>query len=416
MDFREPSIENLCSLGYTRDEARFLYLVATHSGYFSARQYLTFTGAKSGEKNMAFTQKVLGKGHAAARMLLRNGRVYHLFSHLVYRAIGREHLRNRHEHSVEHMRTKLAILDFILGHLDYMYLETEDDKVAYFCRDLGIARFVLPARHYAGAIAERATARHFVDKFPMFFSPESSSPPVVTFSFVDPGLLSLASFDNHLFAYSSLFSALPHVQFVYIATRPTHFESARELFELTAPRVSNPDPGAEGLRYFTYRRHWESKECGKLDAEQVEYLKDATERYRDPRIEALYRPWLLGQIPVNAVTEEFRRLAPRRNVSFRTELVDGQTSLFEPSSTKSKAPDEDQSGEDGAPTYFQPSFPIRLHQRAVRNTGGIRRCKEEDCKNARGQNPQTAGSDPTLDGLQPPKRRWGRSPPITEER
>jgi hypothetical protein len=32
---------------------------------------------------------------------------------------------------------------------------------------------------------------------------------VVTFSFVDPGLLSLASFDTHLFAYSSLFSALP---------------------------------------------------------------------------------------------------------------------------------------------------------------------------------------------------------------
>jgi hypothetical protein len=147
---------------------------------------------------MAFTQKVLGKGHAAARMLLRNGRVYHLFSRLVYRAIGREHLRNRREHSVEHMRTKLAILDFVLGHLDYRYLETEDDKVAYFCRDLGIARFVLPVKHYAGAIRERTTARHFVDKFPMFFSPESSSPPVVAFSFVDPGLLSLASFDTLL--------------------------------------------------------------------------------------------------------------------------------------------------------------------------------------------------------------------------
>ena len=356
MEFRECSIGNLRGLGYTQAEARFLHIVAMHSGYFSARQYLTFTGAKSGERSKAFTQKVLGKGHAAARMLLRNGRVYHLFSHLVYRAIGREHLRNRHEHSVEHMRTKLAILDFILAHLDYRYLETEDDKVAYFCRDLGIARFVLPAKHYAGAIPERTTARHFVDKFPMFFSPESSSPPVVTFSFVDPGLLSLASFDNHLFAYSSLFSALPHVQFVYIATRPTHFESARELFELTAPRVSNPDPGAEGLRYFTYRRHWESKEYGKLDAEQVEYLKDATERYRDPRIEALYRPWLLGQIPVNAVTEEFRRLAPRRNVSFRTELVDGQTSLFEPSSTNRKPRTKTSRVKMGLQPTFNPAF------------------------------------------------------------
>jgi hypothetical protein len=215
---------------------------------------------------------------------------------------------------------------------------------------------VLPAKHYAGAIPERTTARHFVDKFPMFFSPESSSPPVVTFSFVDPGLLSLASFDTHLFAYSSLFSALPHVQFVYIATHPTHFEAARELFELTARRVRNPDPAVAGLRYFTYRRHWENKEYGKLDAEQVEHLKDATERYRDPRIEALYRPWLLGQIPVNAVTEEFRRLAPRRNVSFRTELVDGQTSLFEPSSTNRKPRKMTTPVKQGLQPTFNPAF------------------------------------------------------------
>ena len=73
------------------------------------------------------------------------------------------------------MRTKLATLDFVLGHLDYRYLETQDEKVAYFCKELGIARFVLPVKHYAGATRERTTDRYFVDKFPMFFSPESSS-------------------------------------------------------------------------------------------------------------------------------------------------------------------------------------------------------------------------------------------------
>ena len=36
MQFSEASIDNLRSFGYTTDEARFLYLVATHSGYFSA--------------------------------------------------------------------------------------------------------------------------------------------------------------------------------------------------------------------------------------------------------------------------------------------------------------------------------------------------------------------------------------------
>lgn len=331
MQFPETSIENLSGLGYTEDQARFLYLVGTHSGYFSARQYLTFTGAKSGEKSIAFTQKVLGKGHANARLLLRNGRVYHLFSRLVYRAMARENLRNRREHSVEHIRSKLAILDFVLAHLDYRYLETEADKIQYFCKDLGIDRSALPAKRYAGAIRVKTTDRYFVDKFPMFFASESSSfPPMVTFSFVDPGLLSLASFDTHLFAYNSLFAAVPRVNFVYIATRPMHFAAAQELFLAMAPRVSNPDPGVEGLRYFHCRHLWESKQYAKLDNDKIGFLNEATERYKDARIEALYRPWLQGQITVNVVTEQFRKLAPKRQVSFRSELVDGQATLFEP--------------------------------------------------------------------------------------
>src|SRR5205807_9571820 len=162
MQLPEASIDNLRGFGYTADEAHFLYLVATHSGYFSTRQYLQFTGAKSGDKSMAFTQKVLGKGHATARLLLRNGRVYHLFSCPVYRAMGRENLRNRREHSVEHIRTRLVVLDFILAHLDYRYLETEADEVDYFCRELLISKPCLPARRYSGAIHDMPTERYSV--------------------------------------------------------------------------------------------------------------------------------------------------------------------------------------------------------------------------------------------------------------
>jgi hypothetical protein len=330
MHFPETSIENLFGLGYTEDEARFLYIVATHSGYFSTRQYLNFTGAKSGDKNMAFTQKVLGKGHATARLLLRNGRVYHLFSRLVYRSIERENLRNRRDHSIEHIRAKLAILDFVLGHLDYRYLETETQKVDYFCRKLSIGRALLPAKRYKGAIREKTTDRYFVDKFPLFLDPEfSSSPPVVTFSFVDPGLLSLASFETHLFAYATLFSAVPQVNFVYIGTSSKHFAAARELFLAMAPRAMDPDPGVEGLRYFHYRHMWETRQFARLNAEQIEFLNEAKKRFNDAPTEIRYEQWLNGQITAGAVSEEFRRLAPRREVSFRTELVDGQAALFE---------------------------------------------------------------------------------------
>ncbi|MGB7846205.1 MAG: hypothetical protein WBL63_11360 [Candidatus Acidiferrum sp.] len=357
MQFPETSIENLRGFGYTEDEARFLYLVATHSGYFSARQYLAFTGAKSGEKSMALTQKVLGKGHAAARLLLRNGRVYHLFSRLLYRATGRENLRNRREHSVEHIRTKLAVLDFVLAHLDYCYLETETEKVDYFCRKLSINPALLPAKRYKGAIQEKTTDTYFVDKFPLFFAPEfSSSPPVVTFSFVDPGLLSLASFETYLFAYQSLFSAVLQVDFVYIATRPKHFAAARELFLAMAPRATNPDPGVEGLRYFHYRHMWETKQYARLNLEQIEFLNEATKRFDDALTDTRYHQWLRGQITAGAVTEEFRRFAPRREVSFRTELVDGQTALFEPRVPRRNRETAEPEVKDSLQATFGPDF------------------------------------------------------------
>jgi hypothetical protein len=356
MHFPETSIENLRGFGYTEDEARFLYLVATHSGYFSARQYLAFTGAKSGEKSMALTQKVLGKGHAAARLLLRNGRVYHLFSRLLYRAIGRENLRNRREHAVEHMRTKLAVLDFVLAHLDYRYLETETEKVDYFCRKLSISPTLLPSKRYKGAIREKTTDRYFVDKFPLFFAPESSSSPVVTFTFVDPGLLSLASFETHLFAYSSLFSAVPQVNFVYIATRRTYFAAARELFLAMAPHTTNPDPGVEGLRYFHYRHMWETKQYGRLSVDQIEFLNVAKKRFDDALTDIRYQQWLHGQITAGAVTEEFRRLAPRREVSFRTELVDGQAALFEARAPSGNRENREPEVKDRSRATFGPDF------------------------------------------------------------
>jgi len=330
-DIPESSIENLRSLGYTEDEARFLYIVATHSSYFSTRQYLQFTGAKSGEKSMAFTQKLLRNGHATAKLLLRNGRVYHLFSPPIYRAAGRQNLRNRREHSVEYIRSKLVILDFVLAHLDYRYFETEAEKVEYFCSKLGLNRGILPAKRYSGAIRHKTTGRYFVDKFPLFLVPESSSPPVITFSFVDPGLMTLCSFETHLLAYGTLFSALPLLNFVYIATRSSHFESARKLFFSIMQKSPNIDPGEQVLRYFTLRKLWEAKLYGKLNDDDLEFLNRATKQFNDALTDIRYHQWLQGRTSSGMIRAEFRDLAPKQEVSFRTEFVDGQTALFQPS-------------------------------------------------------------------------------------
>ncbi|MFZ0639489.1 MAG: hypothetical protein WA876_16760 [Candidatus Acidiferrales bacterium] len=326
MNFPETSIENLRGLGYTGDEARFLYLVATHSGYFSTRQFLSFTKAKSGDRSMAFTQKVLGKGHATARLLLRNGRVYHLFSRIVYRAIGRENLRNRREHGVEHIRSRLMILDFVLGHLDYNYLETEQDKIHYFCEQLHVPRQFLPTKRYTGAIHKKATDRYFVDKFPMFFRPAS---PVVNFTFIDPGWENLKNFENHLFAYSGLFGVLRDVHLTYVATRSTRFEAAQKMFLSMIDRAPKVDPAEEVLHYFRLRKAWEQQKYGLFSNEDIELLNKFTQQFAKHPCEERYSAWKDGHVSSDMVRSLCRDMTPPRKVNFHTELVDGQVALFE---------------------------------------------------------------------------------------
>lgn len=144
----------------------------------------------------------------------------------------------------------------MLGHRDYNYLETEREKIHYFCEQLRVPRQFLPTKRYTGAIHKKAAERYFVDKFPMFFRPDS---PVVNFTFIDPGWDSLASFENHLFAYSSLLRELHDVHLTYVATRPTRFEAAGKMFLPMVDRPPKVDPGEEVLRYFRLREAWEAK-------------------------------------------------------------------------------------------------------------------------------------------------------------
>jgi len=43
------------------------------------------------------------------------------------------------------MRSRLLLLDFILANQDLKYFETEQDKVSFFCAELGVPKDSLPA-------------------------------------------------------------------------------------------------------------------------------------------------------------------------------------------------------------------------------------------------------------------------------
>ena len=137
MNIPENHVALLMELGYTEPEARFLYVVATHSGYFILRQFLNFTGARRGKRSNLFARKVLTNGHASVRDYMGHGSIYHLFSRTLYGQIEKGNLRNRRKHSFEYIRTRLVLLDFILANPEAEYLETEQDKVTFLLRKTG---------------------------------------------------------------------------------------------------------------------------------------------------------------------------------------------------------------------------------------------------------------------------------------
>jgi len=99
-----------------------------------------------------------------ARRIPMHGKVYHVFSRKLYGQIGREDLRNRRDHEFEYVQKRIGILDFVLSHPECQYLETEPEKVSYFCNQLGVLTHFLPAKIYYGQKTSQPTVRYFVDK------------------------------------------------------------------------------------------------------------------------------------------------------------------------------------------------------------------------------------------------------------
>ena len=322
MNIPENQVALLMELGYTEPEARFLYVVATHSGYFILRQFLNFTGARRGKRSNLFARKVLNNGHGSVRDYLGYGSIYHLFSRTLYGQIEKGNLRNRRKHSFDYIRTRLVLLDFILANPEAEYLETEQDKVTFFCEKLGVAKEFLPGRLYEGGPGSRPTLRYFVDKFPLFVAALlPGTPPVVTLSFVDSGLGTIAGFLTHLAAYQPLFRQLQAFLFLYISPTDAQFARATECFRAVVKHPLESDMSSEVLRYFQVRQRFEKRQYVVPVTEDFEFLNEAKSRFHGDRFERLYNAWILGTLSEHDLRHEFCQSEPHRTVSFETYLV-----------------------------------------------------------------------------------------------
>jgi hypothetical protein len=317
--------EGLQLLGYTKRESEFLFLVATHSGYFTNHQFKSFAQTESGSVSHTFIRKLLERKHASYRAYRSGARVYHLFARKLYQAIERENLRTRKKHELDYVKTRLVALDFVVGHPQYAYLETEAEKVAFFQNDWKLSRESFPVRQYRARRSAEITSRYFVDRFPIFVD-RLSSPPVVTFTYADAAAVSLEAFDTHLRAYLGLFHALPRLEFIYLAPTARLFQAAESDFYRVLYGVRGHHKSVSVLDYFRIRKAWDAKE--RVASVDVVLLKEAQLRYASLQLEELYETWRKGAIADKELRQRTEGARVPRNAVFRALVCGSSLAVF----------------------------------------------------------------------------------------
>ena len=319
MSLREDQLVGLRDFGYTEVEARFLYLVATHSGYFTVRQFLDFAHAKSGKRNARFVEKLFSLGHASARRYSRRSLVFQLRSRQIYAVIDKDHLRNRREHELAHIKTRLLALDFIVANPEDKYFETAEEKRRYFVErfKLDESLFSPNERHGSGI--------SFSDRFPLCVAyPSPEFMPVVTFTYVDPEHRNLAAYIAHLRTYRPLFRQLPSFQFIYVSTAAGLHSEAAELFSLLVEGKSLSDL----TRYFDLQTKWDKEQYRLLTDSDLIFLSEARKRFAGQSIDSLYFLWKRNQFPKDLQAGAAPASVLVQKILVRTITVSGHEAIF----------------------------------------------------------------------------------------
>ena len=327
MNIKDIYLDSLKELGYTEIEARFIYVVATHSGYFTAKQFLDFAEAKRGKRSDKLAEKLVRNKHASAEMLRKNARVYHIFSRKVYAPIGKENIRNRRDHEFQFVKTRLLTLDFILANQNHDYFETEADKVQYFCGALGIEKHALPTKLYLGTQNPSITPRYFVDKFPMFLFTITGA-PVVTFTYIAPEAENLVAFVTHLQNYLPLFRRIKQFRFLFVSPCEALFPKARAIFASAVKGPLELPSVGEISRYFHVRKLWESRQFAVLRNEDIEFLNEATRRFSAGHIQGIYKEWKAGSLTESHLVSLFPTPDSNRRITFDTYAVPSHRHLY----------------------------------------------------------------------------------------
>src|SRR5207253_7477822 len=212
----------------------------------------------------------------------------------------------------------IAMLDFVLLNQGYQYLETEPEKLHFFCETLDVEKEFLPANLYLSRKTTFPTVRYFVDKFPMILIPPSSA---VTFTYIHEGTAGFTDFVHHLNRYLPLFRQLSEFRMVYASHTDLHFQKATEIFHSFVKIPLESDIVDDLLRYFRVRKGWDEKQYGAVSEVDLIFRNQMRSRFSGDRFERLYRGWKNGHISESRIRYEIGTNDRKRTVGFDTFLL-----------------------------------------------------------------------------------------------
>src|SRR5579859_380382 len=293
MSIPTDRINALSTFGYTEREAEFLYMVAAFSGFFVQRQFANYLGINGRGPVTDLITKTLQKEHAR-EYPAENGprKMYHLFSHSLYAAVGKENSRNRKVGRyglLDKPSIRILTLDFILAHAQERYLEEEADKVEYLTKNENISVDVIPSHTFVGKNGSQ-TRRHFIERFPVFVSDRAGSS--VAFTYIEDEIRSLQTFGSFLQRYRPLLQAgQGRFKLIFASDSALNFPTVERLFR----QVFSPGQHQRDLRqlkrFFWLRKMAEEKRFKELAHRDLVEWQRGVKRYAAPEYQSQYEVW-----------------------------------------------------------------------------------------------------------------------------
>ncbi len=319
----QDGLDGLRGFGYNEQEARFLDLTATHSGYFTRRQFLRFTHQTKGCLVHRFTTKLLTRHDAQATQHGHKTYVFKLTSRKIYEMIGKQDLRDHRSHTADFIRTRLLVLDFVLAHPDLQYLESQAEKLKFFHEQLGEPASPSPGQTDRMAGLDPTLSRYFKDRFPVFISPRNgtgSASALPTLVYCDPAHHGISWFAGYLNRHQTFFRRLPAFNLIYATPGHWKLDCASQVFTSLFSNANRPNP-EQLARYFQIRRLWETHQNSSLTRADRDDLRAGDKQYKGEPFESAYQKWFaagLLEVDLDAL------LGPsflRQEVGFQTHLL-----------------------------------------------------------------------------------------------